>query len=75
MKKGKRKVGFIIGCVGLSILLAISGYISMVVVGVIADENKNGTLIKNDNLAEISFIILSAIIFSVLVNFRSLMNE
>lgn len=49
MKKGKRKVGFIIGCVGLSILLAISGYISMVVVGVIADENKNGTLIKNDN--------------------------
>ena len=49
MKKGKRKVGFIIGCVGLSVLLAISGYISMVVVGVIADENKNGTLIKNDN--------------------------
>ena len=49
MKKGKRKVGFIIGCVGLSILLAISGYISMVVVGVIADENKNGTLVNNDN--------------------------
>lgn len=49
MKKGKRKVGFIVGCVGLSILLAISGYISMVVVGVIADENKNGTLIKTEN--------------------------
>ncbi len=49
MKKGKRKVGFIIGCVALSIMLAISGYISMVVVGVIADENKNGTLIKTDD--------------------------
>lgn len=49
MKKGKRKVGFIIGCVSLSILLAVSGYISLVVVGVIADENKNGTLIKKEN--------------------------
>lgn len=49
MKKGKRKVGFIIGCVGLSIMLAISGYISMVMVGVIADESKNGTLIKTDD--------------------------
>ena len=49
MKKGKRKVGFIIGCVALSFMLAISGYISIVVVGVIADENKNGTLIKTDD--------------------------
>ncbi len=49
MKKGKRKVGFIIGCIGLSLMLAISGYISLVVVGVIADENKNGTLIKTEN--------------------------
>lgn len=53
MKKGKRKVGFIIGCVGLSILLAISSYISLVIVGVIADENKNGTLIKTEDDAVI----------------------
>ena len=49
MKKGKRKVGFIIGCIALSLMLTISGYISIVVVGVIADENKNGTLIKTDD--------------------------
>ncbi len=49
MKKGKRKVGFIIGCVALSLLLAVSGYITLVIAGVIADENKNGTLIKTDN--------------------------
>lgn len=49
MKKGKRKVSFIIGCVGLSIMLAVSGYISLVVVGVIAQENKNGTLNGEQN--------------------------
>ncbi len=49
MKKGKRKIGFIIGCVALSIMLAVSGYITLVIAGVIADENKNGTLIKTED--------------------------
>lgn len=54
MKKGKRKVGFIIGCVALSLLLTVSGYITLVVAGVIAEENKNGTLIKTDDNAVVT---------------------
>ncbi|MBQ8182938.1 MAG: hypothetical protein IJ025_03435 [Clostridia bacterium] len=49
MKKGKRKIGFIIGCVALSLLLAVSSYISLVIVGVVVDENKNGTLVSGDD--------------------------
>ncbi len=41
MAKKKKSKGFIIGCVALSVMLVFSTYISLVVVGVVADENKN----------------------------------
>lgn len=44
-KNNKRKTGYIIGCIALSVLLAVSTYISIVVIGVYADESKKGTLI------------------------------
>lgn len=44
-KNSKRKTGYIIGCVALSVLLAVSTYISIVVIGVFADESKKGNLI------------------------------
>ena len=41
----KKKKGYIVGCIALSVLLAVSTYISIVVIGVVAEENKKGTLI------------------------------
>ena len=49
MKKQKKKIGYIIGTVALCVLLAFSGYISLVIVGVVADGNKNGTLKKQQS--------------------------
>lgn len=49
MSKPKKKIGFIIGCVVLSVMLGISSYISLVVIGVVADENKNGTLVNGQS--------------------------
>lgn len=43
-KNTKKKIRYIVGCVALSVLLAVSTYISLVVIGVMADENKKGTL-------------------------------
>ncbi len=42
MKKPKKKIGYIIGCVALSVMLGLSSYIGLVIVGVVAEENKNG---------------------------------
>lgn len=39
--KNKKKIGYTIGCVMLSLLLALSGYFSLVIVGVFAEEKKN----------------------------------
>ncbi len=44
-KLSKKKKLYALGCVVLAILLTISTYISIVVVGVVADEGKKGTLI------------------------------
>ena len=44
-KLNKKKKGYVIGCVALSVLLAASTYITVVVIGVVAEENKKGTLI------------------------------
>ena len=41
MKKSKKKIGYIIGCVALSVMLGLSSYIGLVVVGVVAEEKKN----------------------------------
>ncbi len=38
----KKSKGFIAGCIALSVMLVISTYISLVVIGVVADENKKG---------------------------------
>lgn len=40
--KSKKNKGYIVGCVALAVLLGLSTYISLVVVGVVADENRNG---------------------------------
>lgn len=52
MKKPKKKIGYIIGCVALSIMLAISSYISLVIIGVFADEKKNGNIVQSDATTE-----------------------
>lgn len=45
-KKNKRSIkkGYVVGCVALAVLLAVSTYISIVVFGVVADESKKGNL-------------------------------
>ncbi len=52
MKKPKKKIGYVIGCVALSIMLAISSYISLVIIGVFADEKKNGNIIQNNTVTD-----------------------
>ncbi len=53
MKKNKnKKIGFAISCVALAILLTVSTYISVVVVGVIADEDKKNELLKTEETTE-----------------------
>lgn len=42
MRKPKKKIGYIIGCVALSVMLGFSSYIGLVIVGVVAEEKKNG---------------------------------
>lgn len=39
----KKNKGYIVACVGLAVLLGLSTYISLVVVGVVADESRNGS--------------------------------
>jgi hypothetical protein len=51
-RTNKKKKGLIIGCVALSALLAISTYITVVVIGVVAEENKKGTLIGTPDVTE-----------------------
>lgn len=43
MKKNKKKIAYTVGCVALSLLLGFSSYIGLVIVGVVAEENKNGS--------------------------------
>lgn len=43
--KKKKKIGYTIGCVALAVLLSVSTYITLVVIGVVADESKKGNLI------------------------------
>lgn len=48
----KKKKGLIIGCIALSVMLAVSTYISIVVIGVVAQENKKGTLVGTPDVTE-----------------------
>lgn len=41
MKKSKKKIAYIVGCVALSVLLGFSSYIGLVIAGVVAEEKKN----------------------------------
>ncbi len=43
MKKSKKKIGYIIGCVALSVMLGLSSYIGLVIAGVVAEEKKNNS--------------------------------
>lgn len=43
MKKNKKKIAYTVGCVALSLLLGFSSYIGLVIVGVVAEEKKNGS--------------------------------
>lgn len=43
--KKKKKIRYAVGGVALAVLLAVSTYISIVVIGVVADESKKGTLL------------------------------
>lgn len=43
MKKNKKKITYTVGCVALSLLLGFSSYIGLVIVGVVAEEKKNGS--------------------------------
>lgn len=52
MVKKKKSKGFIIGCVALSVMLVFSTYISLVVIGVIADENKNAPTQQSVNTGD-----------------------
>ncbi len=51
VKKNKRNIkkGYVAGCIALSVLLAVSTYITVVVLGVVAEESKKGTLIGSVN--------------------------
>ena len=51
LNKNKRNIkkGYVVGCVALSVLLAVSTYITVVVLGVVAEESKKGTLIGSVN--------------------------
>ena len=51
MAKKKKSKGFIIGCIALSVMLVFSTYISLVVIGVVADENKNGSKQQSVNMS------------------------
>ena len=51
-RTNKKKKGLVIGCIALSALLAVSTYISIVVIGVVAEENKKGTLIGTPDVTE-----------------------
>ncbi len=42
MKKGKKNKLFVVGCIALAVMLTFSTYISLVVFGVITEENKKG---------------------------------
>ncbi len=45
MKKRKKSTGYIVGCVALSVLMALSTYFSLVVFGVVTEDKKlNGTV-------------------------------
>ena len=48
----KKKRRQIVGCVALAVLLGISTYISIVVIGVVADESKKGTFLNNGQAPE-----------------------
>ncbi len=51
LNKNKKNIkkGYVVGCVALSVLLAVSTYITVVVLGVVAEESKKGTLIGTVN--------------------------
>lgn len=56
MKKHKKSTGYVIGCVALSVLLALSTYLSLVVFGVVTEDKKLNGATEQTQVAETIYV-------------------
>ncbi len=56
MKKLKKSKGYVIGCVALSVLLALSTYLSLVVFGVVAEDRKLNGAVEQTQVVETVYV-------------------